>query len=494
VVRAGKSGDPGDERRYASQLAEFLGRPSERLNQNDGGGSGRQYASFVFAEYLVENLVRNPDGTPLVDPNVIKETWEVIKDDPQPPLDAIKAVAVAHGTTLAQVLPEFWLANYRLAYHDEVSGGTSDVETVWRQNLAVDPRTIGDQLAPARPGRRQEQFIFEASIGGASSTIDPGGANYVELVPEPAEDGQFEVAISGDVGGIVDVRVVALTYPTSAPATSTICFDRHIAIDTGGHGSTSLPLFGCRYALLMLTAPDVSGASSPQVTWTATFSPGAAETFSRIQADGWGQSEVNVSSWQRIPQVASGNSYVDGDMGVQDLSFPYTSNDPVQYLDLGFINYPNEFTAELNMTRASGTSTAEGILGLRQAEPTSSSWGSAVATYVHWHWLANGDVQFWLDDWRGSGGSTASTPKTLGGFLSAGVPVRIRLRTESDWSTFKVWRPDLGPEPTGWDGQVSVGTNAAALRYFVAYAGNLNTAGVVCRVSYDNIQFVSGLP
>jgi len=41
---------------------------------------------------------------------------------------------------------------------------------------------------------------------------------------------------------------------------------------------------------------------------------------------------------------------------------------------------------------------------------------------------------------------------------------------------------------------VSVGTNPTSLRYLVAYASNLNSPGVESKVSYDNIQFLSGIP
>ena len=132
--------------------------------------------------------------------------------------------------------------------------------------------------------------------------------------------------------------------------------------------------------------------------------------------------------------MASGNTYVDGAKGIHDLSFPFTNNDAVQYLDLGWTTDPIELTMDLNMHRASGTKQAEGEFGLRQPEPTGSFAGVAVGSYVHWYWQANGDVQFWLDDWRGSGGSTTGTRRTLSGLLGTSETVRIRLRIDSDWS------------------------------------------------------------
>jgi hypothetical protein len=205
-------------------------------------------------------------------PGVIKEIWQRISANPDTPVAAIDAVAVAHGKSLSTLLPEFWKANYLLAYNDAIGSGASDIETVWRPRLQndPDPATHGDQLGPARPAR-QHVDLTDGALASGDVTVDRGGARYVELQPHLAGVyGDFAISISGVARPDLQVRAITITYPSGNPQAATICTDQPVALQNGS-GSASVPLTpDCSYLLLMFASTDALG-SGDSAHWTTTF-------------------------------------------------------------------------------------------------------------------------------------------------------------------------------------------------------------------------------
>ncbi len=159
-------GAPGDVTQYTQNLASFFGRPNERINAFDNGTSGRQYGSFVFAEYLVERLTLDANNNFIRNPHVIKSIWQRIKDNPGDPLDRIVSEASARGFDLGiKIAADFAVRNYLLDYDTAIPPRLSDVESAWRAPGALprgrgdpdphDDRQPGDELGRSRPHRRR---------------------------------------------------------------------------------------------------------------------------------------------------------------------------------------------------------------------------------------------------------------------------------------------------------------------------------------------------
>ena len=265
-----RSGKPGDPEQYTQSLAEFLGRPAEPLNQFEDVVPGRPYGAWILHEYLVEFL--DQAGT---NPAVVKEIWERMESNPGEPMEAVEHVVGLHGSTMAQVLPEFWKASYFLAYDDSVGAFPSDVESAWRQaRLVPDGRTAADPIAPARPLRTQISLDDGAQESG-DVTVDKGGASFLELVPShPGVFGEFSITIDGIARDDLDVRVMTTTYPLpvggNPPAPPTICIDTPITI-ANGSGTISVPLEpACRHAIVIFASTDPIG-SGDSAHWTARF-------------------------------------------------------------------------------------------------------------------------------------------------------------------------------------------------------------------------------
>jgi alpha-tubulin suppressor-like RCC1 family protein/chitodextrinase len=270
---ATRIGKTGDEDVYPHELTEFLGRPKLPLNHCECTGYGREYGSFVFAEYLVENLDHNPDGSPKTNPQIMFEIWDQIRSFPQDPVDVIQAVAGNHGTSLQELAPGFSRANYLLDYNDALGGGANDVETRWRPRLADDPRTADSTgFAPARPARDHRELVSGQAVYGADF-INFGGAAYVELVPPPGTAaGELAVSIGGAIPSRLDAHVLTVNYPLANPANATVCIDTPITTDPNGNGTVSVPVTApCSYAVLVFSAVDFTTRVGSEFGWSATF-------------------------------------------------------------------------------------------------------------------------------------------------------------------------------------------------------------------------------
>jgi hypothetical protein len=260
-----RSGKPGDTDWYAANLPAFLAQPTRSLTDSAFGGQ-QQYGAFVFHEFLVEHLGGN-------DPDVIREIWERIDANSEGALSAIEYVVGAHGSSLAGLLPEFWQDNYLLDYDDTLGTFQSDVESVWRPSLDDGP-TSSDTHAPARPARipNPAALLGDGATVAGDSSVDPGGARYVEFVPEhEGVYGEFDVTLTAATSAGLNARVMTLDYPLDHPESALVCLDTPLTIDGQGNGSITVPLTpGCRYAVLIVGQADIDG-SVATFHWSAEF-------------------------------------------------------------------------------------------------------------------------------------------------------------------------------------------------------------------------------
>lgn len=319
VTRIGKS---GDENAYPHALPDFLGQPTFPLNACSCDGSGREYGSFVFAEYLVERLDRNPDASPKTNPSIMREIWDRIRTVPQDPVDAIEAIVGLHGTTLRDLAPGFARANYFLDYNDSL-GQANAVESRWRPTLAGVPATSDPTgFAPPRPARDHRDLVSGQPVFGANF-ISFGGAGYVELVP-PVGAGEIAVSLSGADPNRLDAHLLTVRYPTSNPANETVCIDTPISTDANGNGTVSVPIQSpCRFAVLIFSAIDFTQRVGSEFGWSATWTTPDLDDFNRTAVTGLGTS----SSGTTWAMVSGSDASVNGAIA----TIPATQNPMTWY-------------------------------------------------------------------------------------------------------------------------------------------------------------------
>jgi hypothetical protein len=477
-----RSGKLGDENSYALRLPHFLGRPNERLAafDDDIKNAGRQYGAFVFAEYLAENLAHDDAGNRITDPSVIKQTWDRIAGQSglQHVEPALIGVAQDHGTTLRDLLPDFALANYLLAYDDALPGGPpSDVESVWRTVLD-DPTLITqhDDVGPARP-RRERVDIVEGQIATDALFVHAGGSAYVDVVPPDSSGaGELRVAVSGAIDDRLHARVVTLR-----PGEPRVCVETPITIDGDGSGVVSVPIpDGCRYAVLIFTGVDIPGGTPIEFGWSATFVPAIFDSFDRTTAADGSQGLGN-STFGDHPWISFGDglTYTDG----SDAVFASSASDTFQVVKPWQWWEASEsppwasdhFVVETRFNiseMVDGATTLDG-LGIDMFSNTWAHWRGVHLEFVDSP--AQGGVTRHLE----VNGATSSWPRAraevpVGEFLAATDYI---LKWEVDIGTVmraKVWRAG-DPEP---DWQVSIVDPGAA-----TFAGVNSSIMVYSRMS-----------
>lgn len=272
---------------YTQSLPSFFGRPSDALTTFDGGTSGRQYGSFVFAEYLVEQL-----GSP----DVIKETWQQIGADwgfADAPT-AIDAVARAHGSSLNQLLPDFAISSYLY----QIDYSLADLRTAWATRLdALGLVTRHDDVGPARPARDRHDFSSDGETQTAYVSALPGGTAYVDLVPPVGGPGRFTVSLIGapSPGPAVGYAIPLSQDASGAPV---VCWTGVQQVDmTGASVDVTLPS-GCRYVALVFAQSDYQ-AQGASIAWVATWHAGPLHVYQIDQAGWSGESQTSdaVGGW-----------------------------------------------------------------------------------------------------------------------------------------------------------------------------------------------------
>jgi hypothetical protein len=343
-----RSGKPVENGTYTKSLANFLGEPNRRLNHFDGALGGRQYGAWIFHEYLVEALEPGPAS----DPAVIKEIFELIEQN-QDPIEAIDAVVVSHGTTYAQLLPDFWRATYLLDYDDTVAPGSSDVESTWAQRLDDDQRTEGDALAPPRPAR-DTRTLQDGVAQSGEAHVEPGGARYLELAPSQSGPfGEFVIEVDGIARNDLSIQVLVVDYPPAIPPNPRpfdICVESPLTIETDGTGSISVPLTpDCRHAVVIFSSTHPYDGDET-IQWTARFDRKTVV----MTDDQWKTLEL---SWQGGATNPEPSGWMTSGFDDSAWSAAYIPQDP--YHSWVDINYPHDPDWLSSTGRSTGHLTSE---------------------------------------------------------------------------------------------------------------------------------------
>lgn len=176
---------------YANNLADFLGRPAEKITKWDGFARGRQYGSFFFAEFMEERFGAD----------VIRKIWERIDTsvDADPGIMISETVADL-GSSIVHEMIDYGIAAYQLC--GVARGGPDpgvfrmtdpDVPT-WCDILDQDSRTRRGDPFPnmPRPGRDVRQLSGDGKASG-TIVLEEGGSAYVDLVvPGPSSGGAWK--------------------------------------------------------------------------------------------------------------------------------------------------------------------------------------------------------------------------------------------------------------------------------------------------------------
>ena len=286
--------------------------PDRALHYHVHHARVRQYGAFILAEYLAERL-----GTPgEYNPEVVREVFDALADEPRPQFvePAIEEVAISYGTSFAGILPDFARANYLLEYDNGFEGAASDVQTVWRSTLALDPRTLADSdgLAPPRPARARYDMTHGTTAQGTVE-LKPGGSAYVDLVPSPrGSTGEMAITIA-NASAETEAHVMTISYP-APPASPTTCIETPVSIEPDGSGLVSVPINnGCEYAVLTVTHTDYNSGDDA-LDWAAEFTmTSCRDSFEREVTDAWGVGPLGAWAVQPITGAS-----VDGSVAVID--------------------------------------------------------------------------------------------------------------------------------------------------------------------------------
>lgn len=176
----------------------FLSNPDRRLTEE---GDRREYGAVVFVEYLDDRFGAD----------FIRQSY-LLLDDGDDDRDPIQIVSDLMGhldstyswdpTHYGEMLPDFWSAVYlqSRANAAEPNMRWDDVHVEdWRDAL-TSAKTAGDafSLLMERPHRAVPDGLAvpaegDAHVGGLD--IEPGGAVFVDVAPEPGFDGNLVVTV-----------------------------------------------------------------------------------------------------------------------------------------------------------------------------------------------------------------------------------------------------------------------------------------------------------
>ncbi len=208
---------------YASNIADFLGRPNQSITHWDGFAKGRQYGGFIFAEFLAERF-----GV-----DVIRKIWEHIdvSKDADPGI-MITNVVASLGSNIVYEMIDYGIASYQLC--GEARGGPSP-GNVWHMKdpdipqwcnlLEGDSRTTGtDPFSKfPRPARTVAQLSGDGKASG-DVTLEEGGSAYVDIaVPSGTSAGAWKawlvdlkVKVEQQVGRVQVTPILWSDFPARA--------------------------------------------------------------------------------------------------------------------------------------------------------------------------------------------------------------------------------------------------------------------------------------
>jgi len=207
-------------------------RPLDGAVVITGPNEETSYASgsWLFWRWLAEEL--GPSGA---DPAIVRALWDEVAAG-STSVEAVEAVAAAHGTTFRRLFARFGAENVRPGrfYEDGAAYVDAFARAGWRMHPAVRAFTLGGSTR---------------STGARITTIDHLATRYVKLRP-------------GDVGSGDALRVTVDGPPRAEGASVSVVIERRsgdvriarVALDASGAGSATVERFArTRAVWLVLT-------------------------------------------------------------------------------------------------------------------------------------------------------------------------------------------------------------------------------------------------
>ncbi|MGW5179162.1 hypothetical protein ACWERY_33195 [Streptomyces sp. NPDC004082] len=177
--------------KYAKALDSYFARPGVDLTQQDGFGSGHQYGTFIFAEFLEERLGRDS----------IRRTWERIDDAwfPDAKSQIRDMIEDDYHSDPHTQFSDYWIANYQLCG----GGSAADYGTYWHyadKDVPVwcsELRGTGSDstFSVPRPAHETVRLPADTGVASGSYTVHGGGAHFVDLVGQADPSKLWNMAV-----------------------------------------------------------------------------------------------------------------------------------------------------------------------------------------------------------------------------------------------------------------------------------------------------------
>lgn len=211
--------------RYLADFESLVAWDLENFTTNPQATNSRAYGSFIFAEWLEEEYGNS----------FMRHTWEEIGDsDSREASEVIEDLLIGESTTIEEVLPRFWLANYLFVNDEALTGlpgpytyGDTHLDRTvedtrnWQEILDEQSPTAGDDFSGlARPARwSMPELEGDGDAEVQSVRVEPGGSAFIDLEPEAALQGDLDLTIEIEDSEHLDkYRFSTVAYQPSTSA------------------------------------------------------------------------------------------------------------------------------------------------------------------------------------------------------------------------------------------------------------------------------------